>query len=142
MRYRREKFVLVFLISSTLLYYSAAWAVLGCFHADDHAVYGTLTSTHDSFDLAVSLPLPVEQHAVIECTGLRYHVEALAAPASSAETNRLASAHRLISSQFISPTGITTATNAFRLIIRVQWRAPLTLSSEIPLYLSLAFLRI
>jgi len=82
---------LVSLLAFVLLYYSAAWAVLRCFHDEDHSTEAGVVSASDPHAKDAHFPFSRHAQANLDCLGSAYHTESLAAPSSPTEVHRLTS---------------------------------------------------
>ena len=77
------KSFVVSLISSVLLYYSAAWAVLKCFHEEDHSGYSAVVSVTDAHGGDTYPLFSRHAHANLDCLDFDYHTESLGGPLAS-----------------------------------------------------------
>lgn len=143
MQNRPLKMFLVSLVSFVLLYYSVAWAVLRCFHDEDHSVHGVVVQDARPSGQAVMLPSTDSSHGAIDCIGLGYHVESLAAPAAPVQFERFAAESNLVPKRFLYGQN-ARAGMAVALEFRHSFQRQSTLAqfSHLPLYLSLAVLRL
>ena len=72
----------VSLLATVLLYYSAAWSVLGCFDRQDDAVRGPTLSDANIHTSEFLLLLRHHVEARLDCVGTNYHTETLAGSSS------------------------------------------------------------
>lgn len=143
MNHRYVNNFVISLIAIVLVYYSVAWAVLRCFHDEDHT--GTET--------AVSVEGPHQRHFVpshvkhtkadIDCMGSNYHTETLAGSSTPSQLRTLTAN--------IAPqvTGFLTLQGSAELAIENLWLwalfdrgSTLPFPTHFPRYLSLSVLRI
>ena len=135
---------IVMILSSVLLYYSVAWAVLRCFHHDDGAGMEMETPVfyaglHQNFFTSPSN----HPKADIGCMDSNYHTETLAGSSAPSQLN-------------ISTIDVTSHVNGFLTLYDVPeaatenlWRTAVfdggfsfTFPTDSPRYLSLSVLRI
>jgi len=69
-----------------LLYYSAAWAILRCYHDDEHSeIEASEIHPNSPAHAHVSLPGPAE---AVDCLDFDYHTEFLGGPTAPPELHR------------------------------------------------------
>ena len=127
---------LVSLLALVLLYYSAAWAVLRCFHDEDHSTEAAVVSAGDCYAKDAHFPFSHHAQANLDCFGSAYHTESLARPSSPTELHRLTS--RVTSQVTDELTLPGLAADGSRGI----WLSPVVFPTQPPRYLSLSVFRI
>ena len=127
---------LISLLAFVLLYYSAAWAVLRCFHDEDHSTEAGVVSGGDLHAKAVYFPFSHHAQADLDCLGSNYHTESLAGPSLPTELHRLT--NRLTSRVADDLTLLGLAADGSR-GIRLS---PVIFQTHPPRYLSLSVFRI
>jgi hypothetical protein len=142
MEHRRLKIFFATIISTVLVYYSVAWAVLRCFHDEDHSSTDTAVSVaglHQS-DFFTS-PLD-RSKADIGCKDWNYHTETLAGSSSPSQL-------RTLTTNIMQVTGFLALDDNAEVAIENLWlRALFDRASTLPFptasprYLSLSVLRI
>ena len=75
----------VWLLTFVLLYYSVAWAVLGCFHEEGQAYHTVIMPVTAAQGSNAYLPFSHHAQANLDCLGSAYHTESLAGPSSSSQ---------------------------------------------------------
>ena len=127
---------LVSLITYVLLYYSAAWAVLRCFHDEDHSTDIAAVSASDLHAKDAHLPFSRHVQASLDCLGSNYRTESLAGPSSLTELHRLTSrlASR-VTDDLTLPGLAADGSKGIRL-------SPVIFQTHPPRYLSLSVYRI
>lgn len=143
MKLQRLNRLVIASVSFVLLYYSVAWAVLICLHADRHFDGQAVLVATASVDEHARAFSRSHRRALIDCTEVDYHVETLASPASTLSLGRFlaglySSANELSGSPVpggdLGP-GIGRQKASLTL-------SPPHLLPESPLYISLSVLRI
>jgi hypothetical protein len=84
------KTFVISLVSFVLLYYSTAWAVLRCFHAENHSDHAVALYDTDVHGKNAYRPSTIDLETNIDCLDLAYHTESLAGPSSSPQLHRWA----------------------------------------------------
>ena len=136
------KFATVWFLVFVLLYYSVAWAVLQCSHAEGDMNHEVNVSETDPHDQHADLSVP-RTHSFLDCTGPQYHTETLAGPSSPSELLHLTTNAALESDNFYSLASVAEhrALNPrFRTVFKTG--SPLPQLSGASLYLSLSVFRI
>jgi hypothetical protein len=143
MKRQTLKMFVVSLVTFVLLYYSAAWAVLSCFDGEDHFHERINASEMGSYDSQVHLANGGHRHDFIDCAAPEFHVETLAGPVSLAFLVRAFADLQLHSNDSLRG-GVSANALARFLGLNYLFRRTSNLPqlSDIPLYLSLAVLRI
>lgn len=88
MNSRQRKILIVWFIAFVLIYYSAAWAILRCYHDDDHAsseIQASQTGSSAAEHGHIVIPGEAEN---IDCTAFDFHTESLNAPTSAPQLSR------------------------------------------------------
>jgi hypothetical protein len=142
MNRRFLKTSLVTVLSSVLLYYSVAWAVLRCFDHEDETGAQTAISA-GGMHHADFAPSHIEHPtAHIGCIGSNYHTETLAASSSPSQL-------RTLTTNIMQVTGFLALDDNAEVAIENLWlRALFDRASTLPFptasprYLSLSVLRI
>ena len=131
----------VSLLTFVLLYYSVAWAVLGCFHDEDNGHHPAIISVTDALDINTYLPFPRHAHVNVDCGDSDYHTESLAGPSSSTQ---LSARVAPTVSHGINDLTLALAARARRLWLKAVFdRFPANaLLIDLPRYLSFSVLRI
>ena len=75
------------LIAIVLVYYSVAWAVLRCFHDEDHAGTETAVSVEGRHQRDFSSSPLDHPEAAIDCMGSSYHTKILAGSSAPSQLN-------------------------------------------------------
>jgi hypothetical protein len=88
MKRHLPKTFVVSLVSFVLLYYSVAWAVLRCSHAEDHGYHQVALYNADAHATGSSVASPDRVQAHLDCMAPDYHTELLAGPSSSSQLHR------------------------------------------------------
>ena len=140
MSYRGLKIFLIALITSVLVHYSVAWAVLECFHGEDGdetVATVSIAEPHSAFTTQNHLKTN------IQCIGSKYHIEPLA---SASVPNQPSGAPGNISSHVnglsVLYDGMETAKADLWLFALFERVSTLTFPISSPRYLSLSVLRI
>lgn len=143
MRSQRLKTFVVSLVSFVLLYYSAAWAVLGCFDGEDHSHHGSIVSSVGLYEDHVNTAFNGHAHDFIDCSRVDYHVETLAPPTSPTQLDRFSAESRSVSSACLCARIVADESAREHWLRTVaQKNSSLPHLSELPLYLSLSVFRI
>ena len=126
----------VSVLTFVLLYYSAACAVLRCFHDEDHSTEAAFVPASDLHAKHAHLPISHHAQANLDCIGSNYHTESLAGPASPTELHRLTSrlASR-VTDDLTLPGLAADGSRGIRL-------SPVIFQAHPPRYLSLSIFRI
>jgi hypothetical protein len=135
------KSFVVSLVTFVLLYYGAAWAVLICIDGEDHFRERTIASELGSYDSRAHLANGGHGHDFIDCTRPEFHVETLAGPVAPVVLVREPADLRLQMMDSLDAGG-TTAALLFQVNYSDRRVSTVFQLSDIPLYLSLAVLRI
>ena len=132
----------VMILSSVLLYYSVAWAVLGCFHGEDRAGTETVlpyAGLHQDFFASPSN----HPQADIDCVGLDYHTESLAASLGPSQLNISTIDVTSHVNGFLTLHGVAeTATECLWSTAVFDRGSTFTFPTDSPRYLYLSVLRI
>lgn len=137
-----SKAVLVSILALVLLYYSVAWAVLICLHADERFDGPAVLATASVGDQAKAFSRP-HRRALIDCTEVDYHVETLAPPASNLSLGRfLAGLYSIANDLSGSPARAADFGPTVGYEKASLTRSPPHSLPELPLYISLSVLRI
>ena len=131
------------LIAIVLLYYGAAWAVLRCFHDEDHAISEATLSVADLHDRDFLLWSRDHANTNLDCMGPNYRTETLAG--SSAPSKLKLSTTEVTSrlNDFLTLQGIgRAATKSFWLSGVIEPGSPLGFLIDSPRYLFLSILRV
>jgi hypothetical protein len=137
------KTCVVSLISIVLVYYSVAWAVLGCFHDEDETGTETAVSV-DGLHQRDFVPSRVKHpKADIDCMGSNYYTETLAGSSAPSEMDILIADVFSHVNEFLTLHGIAeAATENLWLMALFDWGSTLPFLANFPCYLSLSVLRI
>ena len=131
------------LISSVLVYYSVAWAVLRCVHDEDRA--GTETAVSYSGLPESDFFTSPSNHpkADIDCMGSNYHTETLAGSSGPSQLNILTIDITSHVNGFLTLHGVAEAAteNLWRTAV-FDRGSTFTFPTDSPRYLSLSVLRI
>jgi hypothetical protein len=139
MNSRWGKTILASVISLVLIYYSAAWAVLRCYHDYDHPA-GAIEVTKTDGSAHRHASVLGGDSARIDCTDFDYHTEILAGPTAPPHIHRTATSSPY--GDVVLPSVNRTAlhrTNLFSGFPRVSTGAKLI---YLPIYLFISNLRI
>jgi hypothetical protein len=143
MKGQRLKKIIVLAFSFVLLYYSVAWAVLNCFDGEDEFHHGIVVSGVGLYDDHVNAFSSGHAHDFIDCNRPDYHVETLAASTSPTLLDRFSAEFRLVSIEFLGTRLVADeSARGLGLDNTSQWQSSGHQLSDVPLYLSLAALRI
>ena len=134
------KSFIVSLLSSVLLYYSAAWAVLKCFHEGDHSDRPAVVSVTDAHGGDTYPLFSRGAHAKLDCLGFDFHTESLGGP--SASTQVYDAAVRAVSQVSSDFTLRALAAERARWLWLKAAFPSTTFLIDLPRYLSLSHLRI
>jgi hypothetical protein len=133
----------VMILSSVLLYYSVAWAVLRCLHDEDRAGTETAVSyagLHQSDFFTSPLNDP---KADVDCMGSNYHTETLAGSSSPSQLNILTIDITSHVNGFLTLHGVAeAATESLSRTAVFNRGFTRTFPTDSPRYLSLSVLRI
>jgi hypothetical protein len=126
----------VSLLTVVLLYYSVAWAVLRCFHDEDHSTEAGVVSASDPHAKDAHFPFSHHAQANLDCIGSNCHTESLAGPASPTELHRLTSRLAFRVTDDLTLPGLAAdGSRGIRL-------SPVIFQAHPPRYLSLSIFRI
>ena len=130
------------LISSVLVYYSVAWAVLRCVHDEDRAGTETVVSYSGLQSDFFTSPLN-QAKADIDCMGSNYHTETLAGSSVPNQLNILTIDITSHVNGFLTLHGVAEAAteNLWRTAV-FDRGSTFTFPTDSPRYLSLSVLRI
>jgi hypothetical protein len=130
-------------IAIVLVYYSVAWAVLRCPHAEDHTGSETAVSVADMHQRDFSLWPPNHPRADIECLDSSYHTETLAGPSARSQMKTLAADIASYVNTFLTLNDIAQAASENLGLTTLFDRGfASTFPIDSPRYLSLSVLRI
>jgi hypothetical protein len=130
-------------IAIVLVYYSVAWAVLRCPHAEDHTGSETAVSVADMHQRDFSLWPPNHPRADIECLGSNYHTETLAGSSAPSQMKTLTADVTSRVNEFLTLHGSAeTASDDLWLTAPFDRGSASTFPIDSPRYLSLSVLRI
>ena len=139
---RFVKSLIVSFVSLTLLQYSAAWAMLKCFHDDDQSTTPLQiieTGARADFPHAQS---PSEDPGKLECIGFDYHAESLAGPSSSFQLGRWTARGITHIVDFSIPDGIAADERFLALRAGFDGLVSSIFRIDLPRYFSLSVLRL
>lgn len=143
MNHRFLKTFVASLIAIVLVYYSVAWAVLRCFHDEDHAGTETAVSVAGLYQSDFfSSPLK-HPKADIDCVGSNYHTETLAGSSVPTKLNILTADVTSRVNGFLPLHGVAEAATENPWLMALFHRgSTLPFLTDSPRHLSLSVLRI
>jgi hypothetical protein len=134
------KIALSSFIALVLVYYSAAWAVLRCFHGEDFAATVAAVSDTGTHTAGSFYSFQSQDQAHLDCMGSDYHTEALAGFAAPIQLPPLSVTSGVIDLSTMHGTG--TPENGSLWLRALFDGSALAHPIDPPRYLSLSVLRI
>ena len=133
MNRRFAKRTLLTAVSLALIYYNVAWAVLRCPHQENHHGKDIAFTVSDHTSHAH------DDQVTIDCSGVKYHTEALAGPSPAPEL--FGPSGLVVSALDILPSLTTVADQQQQRFLRPLFIGGSSPPFRVPQYLSLSVLR-